>query len=120
MQDSAFSFAPKPDQTALTGVDVLALIADSVICTDEDGRVLLFNRAAEQLFGYSAREVIGEHVEMLLPQRHRTEHAKEVRSFAVGDGDIDRPMSHLREVWGRRKNGEEFAAEAYDLAPFGR
>ncbi len=35
-------------------VEVLALVADSVICTDEIGRILVFNKAAEQCFGYSA------------------------------------------------------------------
>lgn len=96
----------------LVSGDVLALIADSVICADEGGRVLLFNRAAEQAFGYSASEVIGQHVEMLLPQRHRAEHANQVRSFALGDGTTNRLMGHRREVCGQRKNGEEFPAEA--------
>ena len=112
MNDLTPSFAPLPLQPALMSTDVLALIADSVICTDEDGRILLFNRGAEQSFGYSASEVIGEHVEMLLPQRHRAQHVHQVRSFALEDGDADRLMGHQREVWGRRKNGEEFPAEA--------
>lgn len=94
------------------GVDVLALIADSVICTDEVGRIVLFNRAAEQSFGYKAAEVIGQHVEMLLPQRHRADHVHQVLSFASGDGAANRLMGIRREVWGRRKNGEEFPAEA--------
>ena len=93
-------------------VDVLSLVADSVICTDDEGRVLVFNRAAEQSFGYSASEVIGERVEMLLPQRDRLEHVGHVRAFASGDGVADRLMGHRREVRGRRKNGEEFPGEA--------
>lgn len=92
--------------------DVLALIADAVICTDEDGLILLFNRFAERSFGYSATEVIGQHVELLLPDRYRAEHAHQLRRFASGDGDTDRLMGRSREVWGRRKNGEEFPAEA--------
>lgn len=103
---------PLPPQSALMSVDVLALIADAVICTDEDGRIILFNRAAEQSFGYSTPEVIGQHVEMLLPKRHRAEHAHQVRSFASGGGAANRLMGHQREVWGRRKNGEEFPSEA--------
>lgn len=111
MQDSTL-FAQLPVQAALMGVDVLALIADSVICTDEVGRIVLFNRAAEQSFGYSAAEVIGQHVEMLLPQRYRAEHVHQVRNFASGDGAANRLMGNRREVWSRRKNGEEFPAEA--------
>lgn len=94
------------------GIDILPLIGDSVICTDRSGRILLFNRAAERSFGYSAAEVLGEHVDILLPQQHRAQHTDQVRAFASGDGTANRIMGYQREVWGRRKNGEEFPAEA--------
>lgn len=110
MQDPA-PLAPPSLQPALN-VGVLALVADSVICTDEDGRILVFNPAAEQTFGYSAGEVIGQRVEMLLPQGDRSEHVHQVRDFALGDGAANRLMGHRREVRGRRKNGDEFPAEA--------
>lgn len=110
MQDPAPS-APPGTQPALN-VDVLALVADSVICTDEDGRILVFNQAAEQAFGYSAREVIGQRVEMLLPLSDRSEHVQQVRGFALRDGAANRLMGHRREVRGRRKNGDVFPAEA--------
>ncbi len=93
-------------------VDVLALVADAVICTDEDGHILVFNQAAEQSFGYGASEVIGQPVEMLLPLNQRALHAFQVRNFALGDGAASRLMGERREVRGRRKNGEEFPAEA--------
>lgn len=93
-------------------VDVLALVADSVICTDEDGRILVFNPAAEQAFGYSAEEVIGQRVEMLLPEVDHLEHARHVRRFALEEGAANRLMGHRREVRGRRKNGQVFPAEA--------
>lgn len=101
-----------PLQSSLMSVDLPSLIADSVICTDEAGCVVLFNHAAEESFGYSAAEVLGQHVEMLLPHRHRTDHVHEVRNFASGEGAANRLMGRRREVWGRRKNGEEFPAEA--------
>jgi len=104
--------APTISGEALLSGDVLALIADSVICADESGRILFFNKAAEHAFGYRDSEVIGQHVEMLLPQRHRTAHAIEVRSFASGEGTASRLMGHRREVCGRQKNGKEFPAEA--------
>ena len=103
MQDSAHS---------ALNVDVLTLVADSVICTDEDGRILVFNPAAEHSFGYSASEVIGQPVEMLLPQSDRAEHVRQVHNFALGDGAANRLMGHRREVRGRRKNGEVFPGEA--------
>ena len=112
MQDSTPCFTQPPLRPALLSVDVLALITDSVICTDEDGLILLFNGGAERSFGYSAPEAIGKNVEMLLPQRHRAQHVNQVRSFALGAGSSNRLMGNKREVVGRRKNGEEFVAEA--------
>ena len=91
---------------------ILALVADSVICTDEEGRILVFNQAAEQAFGYSASEVLGQPVELLLPLTDRTAHARHVRSFVMGLGPPNRLMGHRREVRGRHKNGEIFLTEA--------
>lgn len=110
MHDSARS-SPAELQPSLN-VEVLALVADSVICTDEVGRILVFNKAAEQCFGYSASEVIGQQVEMLLPESDRAEHARQVRIFGLGQGDANRLMGQRREVRGRRKNGDEFPSEA--------
>lgn len=111
-EDPVLLSAPLAVEPPLVSVDVLALVADSVICTDEDGYVILFNRAAEQSFGYTAGEVIGHHVDILLPQRYRAEHANQVQDFASTIGTADRLMGHQREVLGLRKNGEEFPAEA--------
>lgn len=103
--------APSSLQPALN-VDVLALVADSVICTDEDGHILVFNEAAEQSFDFRASEVIGQPVEMLIPELDRLEHVQHVRSFATGKGAANRLMGHRREVRGRHKTGHVFPAEA--------
>lgn len=101
-----------PEFRPAVNLDVLALVSDSVICTDENGRILVFNPGAEEAFGYSADEVIGQPVEMLLPQSDRLDHARQVHSFAQGSGAKHRLMGLRREVRGRRKNGEEFLSEA--------
>ncbi|MEN2786893.1 sensor histidine kinase [Sphingomonas qilianensis] len=102
-------FEPMPN---LMSVDILELVADAVICADASGRIVLFNRAAEQSFGYSADDVIGKYLEILLPERHRAEHARQVQGFALDDRERARFMGRRREVVGRRKTGEEFPAEA--------
>ena len=102
----------RPKSQAALNVDILVLVADSVICTDEDGRVLVFNPAAERSFGYSAAEVIGRQVDMLLPETDRLAHGQQVRSFALRAGPANRLMGRRREIRGRRKNGEVFPAEA--------
>ncbi len=110
MQDKA-PLTPSELLPALN-VDVLALVADSVICTNEQGRILVFNQAAEHSFGYKAREVLGRRVEMLLPEPDRADHVHQVRSFASGEGAANRLMGYRREVRGRRKSGHVFPAEA--------
>lgn len=92
--------------------DILALVGDGIIVTDESGRILLFNRAAEAIFGYEPGEVLGNPVEMLIPERFRDEHARITSEFAAGGENAVRLMGHRREVAGLRKNGEEFPVEA--------
>jgi PAS domain S-box-containing protein len=101
-----------PAMPDLLASDALGLVADAVICTDEGGQIILFNRAAEETFGYQASEVVGKPIEALLPERYQVKHAAHVRSFAREEGAAHRIMGHRREVCGRRGNGEDFPAEA--------
>jgi two-component system sensor kinase FixL len=50
---------------------LLNTAVDGIILIDDTMRILVFNSACEQLFGYAAEEVIGENVSMLMPQRIR-------------------------------------------------
>ena len=99
----------KPSQVAF---DALQLIDDAVICTDENGSILLFNSAAERSFGYSASEAIGQPVEMLLPLNDRAKHTTQVHSYLTEGANIHRLMGRKREVAGRHKDGTEFSTEA--------
>jgi PAS domain S-box-containing protein len=98
--------------SAASGSDILALIGDGVVSTDESGHILLFNRAAEEIFGYDADEIFGKAIEILLPSRFHARHVSDVQAFAAGSEATRRIMGHRREVLGRRKNGEEFPVEA--------
>lgn len=104
-RQAAQSFTP-------TGSELLELIADGIVSADERGRIILFNKAAEALFGYSRAEVLGRPVEILLPQRARVAHREAVAAFATSSAAGNRMMGALREVIGRRKDGIEFPAEA--------
>ncbi len=92
--------------------DALQLIDDAVICTDENGSILLFNSAAERSFGYSAAEAIGQPVEMLLPLNDRAKHAIQVQGYLTEGANSHRFMGRKREVVGRHKDGTEFSTEA--------
>ena len=82
-----------------------------IISVDADQRITVFNEGAEQIFGYSKQEMIGTFLECLLPERYRTQHGRTFAVFAAGDG-IARTMAGPREIYGLRKNGQEFPAEA--------
>lgn len=110
MRDDALT-APQAVQR-LSGPELLALVGEPIICADDVGRILFFNAAAEDGFGYSSNEVFGQPVEMLLPERYRADHERDVRNFTVGEGVAKRIMGQRRQVWARRKSGEEFAIEA--------
>lgn len=92
--------------------EILALIGDGVVSVDHDGRIILFNRAAEEIFGYKMSEVLGRSIETLIPTRFHDHHLEEVSRFCALDAPLRRSMGAGREVLGRRKDGQELAIEA--------
>lgn len=81
-------------------------IIEGIIQIDVVGRITAFNAAAEKMFGYSANEVIGENVSMLMPSPFREEHDQYLGNYiATGKPKV---MGKGREVVGLRKNGETF------------
>jgi PAS domain S-box-containing protein len=90
---------------------ILAIAADAIITVDESQRVVHFNRGAERIFGYSAAEMIGQPLNMLIPERFRADHPRYVADFAAG-AETARLMGHRRAVAALRKDGTEFPAEA--------
>lgn len=92
--------------------ELLACIADAVISTDEQGDILLFSPAAEKLFGHSTRDVLGTNIQRLIPPRFREAHARDVAGFGAAPSESARAMAREREVFGLRRDGTEFPAEA--------
>ena len=91
--------------------DLLSLIGDAIVSTDDQGRIILFNRAAQEMFGFTAAEVINRPIEMLLPDRFHISHRQEVHDYAA-TASAPRTMGHKRDVVGRRGDGSEFPVEA--------
>jgi PAS domain S-box-containing protein len=90
---------------------ILEIAEDAIISVDSEQRVLLFNHGAEKVFGYSAAELIGKPLDLLLPPRLAQAHQKHVETFSTS-AEVSRTMAQRREVFGRRKDGREFHAEA--------
>ncbi len=83
---------------------------DAIITIDESGKMLAFNPAAEKIFGYGHKEVLGEMVNMLMPEPFCSNHDANVANYlATGKGDGIGTSG--REVVGLRKNGSCFPAE---------
>jgi PAS domain S-box-containing protein len=90
---------------------IVSIASDAIISIDEEQRIVLFNQGAEQIFGYSPEEIMGEPLERLLPQRFHRIHGEHIRRFA-SSGVVARTMGERAEIFGRRRDGEEFPAEA--------
>ncbi len=102
--------------TPITPIDTLIaqvcdVTSDAVIALDHQHRVIYFNSGAEQIFGYSAEDVLGQSINLLLPERFRAAHGVHITRFGEGQ-DIARRMAERREIYGLHKQGHEFPAEA--------
>ena len=90
---------------------ILAMTTEAIICVEfASDRIVVFNRGAEEIFGYSAGEVVGKPLETLLPEAERERHRELVRSF-VASGSPPRRMNARGDMFARRKNGELFEAQ---------
>jgi PAS domain S-box-containing protein len=108
-EPAAPPLAPDDLATLLSGI--VQLGADGIVAVDDDQRILLFNRGAEEIFGYAAAEVVGRPLDLLIPQRfHRQHRAEHLPYFARGHRTARR-MAERAEVYAVRKGGEEFPAE---------
>ena len=90
---------------------ILDSAMDAIITVDSDQRIVMFNRAAEQVFGCTARLAIGRTIDRFIPTQFRAAHAHHVEEFDA-NGRTTRRMGHLGVLSGLRANGEEFPVEA--------
>lgn len=87
---------------------------DAMVITDSQGAISMVNDQTERMFGYSERELIGQPVEMLMPERFRAAHLREQPEHT--EPPVTRLMGAGQELYGLRKDGFEFPVEV-SLSP---
>ena len=90
---------------------ILESAMDAIITIDERQHIVLFNRAAEEVFGCPRDQAIGAPLAWFIPERFRQAHGAMVKRFGE-TGTSSRRMGTLRIVVGLRRNGEEFPIDA--------
>ena len=89
--------------------DLLESAPDAMIIVNKGGEIVLANRLATSLFGWSREELLGKRIEMLVPERFRPRHP-ELRTGFFAEPRA-RAMGGERELFGLRKDGSEFPVE---------
>ena len=82
---------------------------DAMVIVDSHGRIALINAQTEKLFGYPRKEIVGQRIEELVPERLRRQHRQHLKDY-MPDAHA-RPMGAGMELFGRRKDGSEFPVE---------
>ncbi len=82
---------------------------DAIVVTVPEGRITSINSQVERLFGYSRQELIGQSVEILVPERFRHAHPRH-REVYNSQASV-RPMGVGLQLYGRRKDGSEFPVD---------
>jgi PAS domain S-box-containing protein len=102
--------ALRASEAKLAGI--ISTAADAIISVDEAQRIVMYNEAAQTIFGWSSDEVLGKPLDILLPERVREIHRQHVQSFSAGPETARKMGDRGRAFFGLRKSGEEFPADA--------
>ncbi len=91
---------------------ILDVAQDAIVSIDEAQRIIIFNKGAERIFGYSFNEVKGQPINIVIPERFWDNHKRHVENFGNSNMTAKDMNVHDYKIFGLRKGGEEFPAEA--------
>ncbi len=107
------------DESVFSDERFLDLVVDAspagMLIADQTGNIVRVNNAAEQIFGYDRDEMVGQTVEMLIPEAHHGDHASHRARFM--SNPETRSMAAGRDLFGQRKDGSQVAVDI-SLHPF--
>lgn len=101
----------RPDKIQEQFAKIAAAAMDAIIAVNSRQQIILFNPAAEAMFGLTAPHALGQPLNILIPDRFREPHAEHLDRF-MARGVTARRMGALGKLFGLRANGEEFPIEA--------
>jgi two-component system sensor kinase FixL len=88
---------------------LIATTQDAVVSIDRQGRIVLFNPAAERIFGYTRNEIVGQRVNLLMAEPYASEHDGYIARYEItGEAHA---IGRIRTVTAKRKNGDLFPIE---------
>jgi len=96
-------------ETKLT--NILDIAPEAVIVIDNSQNITVFNKGAENIFGYQADEILGKSLDILVPDSVVGVHKQNVISF-IDSADVHKDMGDRKEIFGKRKDGREFPCGA--------
>ncbi len=113
-EEGLFVLASIVDITARRKADARFRVAvesspNGMVMVDSQGKIVLVNRAVERMFGYRREELLGQAIEILVPDRFRTRHPGDRGGFFAAPRE--RAMGAGRELFGLRKDGSEIPVE---------
>jgi PAS domain S-box-containing protein len=108
-QERASSLASNDMSEVILSSELLEALPDAIVAVDRDGTIIQVNSQTLELFGYNRAELVGQKVEMLVPESFRPQHHQHRKKFA--DAPKTRRMGADLDLYGRRRNGSEFPVE---------
>jgi PAS domain S-box-containing protein len=88
---------------------LLEAVPDALVVVNRDGAIVLVNSQTETMFEYRREELLGQPVELLIPERYRDKHVDDRADYFATPSV--RPMGNKKDLYGRRRSGQEFPVE---------
>ncbi|MBN1994370.1 MAG: PAS domain S-box protein [Anaerolineae bacterium] len=98
-----------PSQVRIASIVDIA--NEAIISVNQAQKIIMYNKGAENIFGYSPEEALGRPLDILIPEKSVAIHRRHITEFAGSETTV-RLMGERQEIAGRRKNGQVFPAEA--------